>query len=87
MRCVIGCPTMVLEDDMSGLRRWMRIMNDRGHASMFARKTSDKAIVERSTAEEWCKAVRGKYGLTVDGVESNPDQNGVPVSCPRFRGH
>jgi hypothetical protein len=76
---MLSCRTMDSEDDLNGLRRWVRIMNDRGHASMFARETPDDlAIVERLTAQEWCKAVRAKYGLNADGVESNQDPKGVP---------
>lgn len=66
-------------DLYEGVERWAGIMNERGHASAFARlNTEDKQIVERSTAQDWCDAVRHNYGLVVEKVRSNPDPNGVP---------
>ena len=75
------------EELLDGIRYWARIMNERGHAPMFARKTpEDLAIVERSTAREWCRAVHSKYGLNVDNVTSNPDPKGVPDCFANLNG-
>ena len=66
---------------------WLRLMEERGHASVFARKTSeDLAIVERCTAMEWAHSVRSKYGLQVERVRSNADQNKAPDCFAFFEG-
>lgn len=70
---------MADEDLVDGVKRWARLMNSRGHSSLFAKETEeDQAVIERATAEEWCAAVRDKYGLEVKHVVSNQDFKGVP---------
>lgn len=68
--------------------RWLRIKEARGHARAFARETpEDLAIVERSTAKEWAKSVRDRFGLNVSGIVSNLEATGVPDCFGRLDGN
>ena len=63
------------------LKYWAGLIEGRGHAGAFARKTDeDLAIVECQTANEWCKSVADKYGLMVDRVIRGPAFN-LPPDC------
>lgn len=61
--------------DPDPLRHWLELMNKaHGYAGQFnyARGTTDKPIVEISTAAEWCRSVAEESGLEVGEPSHNP---------------
>lgn len=74
-----------MNDEPEGLRRWANLINERGHASLFARKTAgDKRIVEQQTAAEWALSVRAEFGVeVVDLVLCDADP---PDFCGEWQG-
>jgi hypothetical protein len=67
------------EEDFAELDRLVEMMNQRGHAHVFARATrEDKQIVERLTAQEWGESMSEQFGMTISGVASNDDD---PPDC------
>jgi hypothetical protein len=71
---------MTDQDDTEGLKRWEGIMNkNRGYGGAFNHNTpEDKIIVERATAEEWCRAIAAEFDLQVGRLEHNPTD---PPDC------
>jgi hypothetical protein len=67
-------------DDTDDLSRWGEIMNKaHGYGGVFNYETADdKAIVELSTAREWCESIAAEFSLTVGEPEHNPDD---PPDC------
>ncbi|MBW6419472.1 hypothetical protein [Celeribacter sp. PS-C1] len=61
------------DDEIQGLKRWVRIMNKgHGYAGVFNYENSDdKRIVECSTFEEWCEAIRNEYGIEILDLKAN----------------
>lgn len=69
------------------LQRCCDIQNRRGHASLFARETSeDKQIVELATAREWAESAGAKYGIVVSGIVSNSNSNVAPDCFAQLNG-
>jgi hypothetical protein len=61
---------------------WVGAMNKRGHASMFARRSSeDKPMVERDTANEWSRSMLGEFDVEIIDIANSasdpPDCVGV----------
>lgn len=64
---------MAEPDDSDELARWAEIMNkSNGYGGVFNYWTrDDKAVVELSTAREWCRSIAAEYGWTVGEPEHN----------------
>ena len=58
---------MANDGDNEAVERWARLITERRHASVFARKTpEDKRVVERATAGEWAESVAAEFGIQID---------------------
>lgn len=59
--------------DELDVEHWARLIDERGHAGVFARKTAaEKEIVEKGTASEWVIAVAAEFGLQVRHLRKPP---------------
>ncbi len=57
------------------LERWIRIGNKgHGYAGVFNYENADdKRIMEKSTIEEWCAAIKVDFGVEMDPPQPNPN--------------
>jgi len=71
---------MTNSDDENDLLRWVRIFNkSKGYGGVFNHEnSSDKAIVEISTARDWCNSISAEFGYSFGEPRHNADD---PPDC------
>ncbi|MEO9969300.1 MAG: hypothetical protein ABJG15_05645 [Hyphomonadaceae bacterium] len=60
------------DDELESVQRAVRLINSRGHAGAFAKKTrEDQISLEKLVAIEWTKSAQVAFGLNVSSLEHN----------------
>lgn len=52
------------------LKRWVDLVNARGHAGILAREHKDKAMVERLIVNDFRMSMEGEFGIILTGIRS-----------------